>query len=281
MTMLTKRPVSRRRFAIGASYYLTAGALALLFISPLVWTLVRSFTGSQANGTGSGAGVENYMRLYEYGAGLWTYVGNSVVVAGIAVVGTLIITIAGGYAVARFRFPGRNILFFGALAILMIPHPTILLPIYTLLAQLGLQNSLIMVGVVMIMFQLPFGLFLMRNSFESLPRELEEAARIDGCGPFKTLTKVLIPSVVPAIATVGIFTFLNTWNEFLAPLILLTDGQKFTLPVALVSIRSGDFGSVDLGALQAGIVVAAIPCIVIFLALQRYYVRGFTAGAIK
>jgi multiple sugar transport system permease protein len=279
--MTTKRRVSRHRLASGTGYYVTAIGLSLLFLSPLVWTLVRSFTGSKASDTGAGEGIANYERLYDYGAGLWTYVGNSVVIAGIAVIGTLVVTIAGGYAVARFRFPGRNVLFFGALAILMIPHPTILLPIYTLLTQLGMQNSLVMVAVVMIMFQLPFGLFLMRNSFEALPRELEEAAKIDGCNSFMTLIKVLVPSAIPAIVTVGIFTFLNTWNEFLAPLILLTDGDRFTLPVALVSIRSGEFGSVDLGALQAGIVVASIPCIVIFLALQRYYVRGFTAGAVK
>lgn len=279
--MTTKRPASGRSRAIGTGYYVTATALAVLFLGPLAWTFARSFTGSRASASGVGAGLDNYNRLYEYGSGLWTYVGNSFVVAAIAVVGTLLVTIAGGYAVARFRFPGRNLLFIGALAILMIPHPTILLPIYTLLTRLGMQNSLVTVGVVMIMFQLPFGLFLMRNSFEALPRELEEAAKIDGCNRFTTLVRVLVPGVVPAIVTVGIFTFLNTWNEFLAPLILLTDGQRFTLPVALVSIRSGEFGAVDLGALQAGIVVSAIPCIVIFLALQRYYVRGFTAGAIK
>ncbi|MET0788201.1 MAG: carbohydrate ABC transporter permease [Cellulomonas sp.] len=279
--MTTPRRTSRRGVAISSGYYVTAAALAVLFLSPLVWTVGRSFTGSQASASGSGAGLRNYERLYEYGSGLWTYVGNSVVVAAIAVVGTLVVTIAGGYAVARFRFPGRNLLFIGALAILMIPHPTILLPIYTLLSRMGLQNSLVAVGVVMIMFQLPFGLFLMRNAFEALPRELEEAAKIDGCNRFTALVRVLLPGVVPAAVTVGIFTFLNTWNEFLAPLILLTDGQRFTLPVALVSIRSGAFGAVDLGALQAGIVVAAIPCVVIFLALQRYYVRGFTAGAVK
>jgi len=277
-----KKRRSRRALGLNAGFYVTATALAVLFLSPLVWTVVRSFTGSQAGGgSGGGPGIANYQRLYEYGAGLWTYAGNSIVVAAVAVAGTLLVTIAGGYAVARFRFPGKNLLFVGALAILMIPHPTILLPIYTLLSKIGLQNSLIAVAVVMIMFQLPFGLFLMRNSFEALPRELEEAATIDGCNRLTALVRVLVPGVLPAIVTVGIFTFLNTWNEFLAPLILLTDGKRFTLPVALVSIRSGQFGAVDLGALQAGIVVAAIPCIVIFLALQRYYVRGFTAGALK
>jgi multiple sugar transport system permease protein len=280
--MAENRKRSPRALGLSAGYYVTATTLAVLFLSPLAWTLFRSFTGSRASsGSGGGPGMANYRRLYEYGAGLWTYAGNSIVVAVIAVTGTLLVTITGGYAVARFRFPGKNLLFVGALAILMIPHPTILLPIYTLLSRLGLQNSLVAVAVVMIMFQLPFGLFLMRNSFVALPRELEEAAMIDGCNRLVALVRVLVPGVLPAIVTVGIFTFLNTWNEFLAPLILLTDGERFTLPVALVSIRSGEFGAVDLGALQAGIVVAAIPCIVIFLALQRYYVRGFTAGALK
>jgi multiple sugar transport system permease protein len=122
---------------------------------------------------------------------------------------------------------------------------------------------------------------MMRNSFEALPVELEEAALIDGCTPTGALRRVLLRGVAPGMVTVALFSFLAAWNEFVAPLIFLTDGSKFTLPVALFNLQSGNLGSVDFGALQSGVVTAAVPCVVVFLLLQRYYVRGFTSGALK
>lgn len=270
-----------RRIVGNSAFYTTAIALAILFLAPLVWSAFSSLFGPDAGGGRNGFGLDNYQRLVRYGAGLGTYTWNSVLVSVISVAGTLAVTVLGGYALARYNFPGKNLLFLGALAILMIPHPTILIPLYTLLGYAGLQNSLIGVALVMIMFQLPFGLFMMRNAFEALPAELEEAALLDGCTSFAALRKVLLRAVTPAMVTVGMFAFLASWNEFLTPLIFLTQGQNFTLPVALVSLRSGEMGAIDLGALQAGIVVTAIPCILIFTLLQRHYVRGFTAGAIR
>lgn len=273
---------ARTRAKVGNSaFYTTAGALAVLFLAPLVWSGFSSVFGPDAGGGVNGFGLDNYHRLVAYGAGLGTYAANSVIVSVISVAGTLVVTVLGGYALARFNFPGKNLLFIGALAILMIPHPTILIPLYTLLGYAGLQNSLLGVALVMIMFQLPFGLFMMRNAFDALPKELEEAALIDGCDSFGALRQVLLRAVVPAMVTVGMFAFLASWNEFLTPLIFLTQGQNFTLPVALVSLRSGEMGAIDLGALQAGIAVTAIPCILIFTLLQRHYVRGFTAGAVR
>ncbi|MCI2957383.1 carbohydrate ABC transporter permease [Agromyces atrinae] len=270
-----------RRGAANTAFYATAVPLAILFLAPLVWSGFTSVYGSRATGGEPGFGVDNYLRLVEYGAGLETYVVNSVIVAVVAVVGTLVVSVLGGYAFSRFSFPGKNLLFLGALAILMVPHPTILIPIYQMLRTFGLQNSLIGVGLVVVMFQLPFGLFMMRNAFDGLPRELEEAALIDGLSRFGALRRVLLRGVTPAMVTVGMFAFIASWNEFLTPLLFLTNGDSFTLPVALVSLRSGEFGAIDLGALQAGIVVAAVPCLLIFILLQRHYVRGFTAGAVR
>jgi len=272
----------RLKRALGATtYYSSASVLAVLFLTPLVWAGVSSFTGSRANETGQGFGTDNYVRLFRYGEGLPTYVWNTTAVTVLTVLGALLVTVAGGYAFARFRFPGKNLLFLGALAILMIPHPTILVPLYTMLRFLNLQNSLASVAAVLTMFQLPFGLFLMRNAFEALPRELEEAALLDGCTPLSALQHILLRATFPSLVTVGMFAFLASWNEFMTPLILLSQGSKFTLPIALVSMRSGEMGTVDFGALQAGIVVSAIPCILVFVLLQRHYVRGFTAGAVR
>ncbi len=265
----------------GVGFYSTSAALAVLFLSPLVWSAFTSVHGPRATGGEPGFGGDNYARLVDYGAGLGRYLWNTSVVTVLTVIGTLLVTVLGGYALARFHFPGKNLLFLGALAILMVPHPTILVPLYTMLNWVGLQNSLISVALVLVMFQLPFGLFMMRNAFEALPREIEEAALLDGCTNLGALRRILLRAVTPAMVTVGMFAFLAAWNEFLTPLIFLTDGSSFTLPVALVSLRSGEMGAVDLGALQAGIVVTAIPCLLMFLLLQRHYVRGFTAGAVR
>lgn len=263
------------------AFYAVCTAFAVVFLAPLLWGLYSSLFGSRASQGQGGFGLANYQRLSDYGVGLEVYLWNTTVMTFIAVLGTVVVTVLGGYALARFSFPGKNFLFIGALAILMIPHPTILVPLYQMANWVGGQNSLASVAVVLIMFQLPFGLFMMRNAFAALPRELEEAALLDGCSYWGALWHILLRAVVPAAITVGLFAFLAAWNEFLVPLIFLADGSKFTLPVALVSLRAGEFGSVDLGALQAGIVVSAIPCVLLFLFLQKYYVRGFTAGSVR
>jgi multiple sugar transport system permease protein len=263
------------------SLYSTSTGLAVLFLTPALWTLYASVHGTDATTGKSTWGLENYQRLVYYGSGLWVYAWNTAIVAAITVVVTVVLTTLGGYAVVRFSFPGKNLLFMVTLAILMVPHATLLIPLYILLGWLHLQNSLLGLGLMLAMFQLPFGLFMMRNSFEALPVELEESALVDGCGPTRALWYVLLRGVRPGMVTVALFSFLASWNEFVAPLILITDDEKFTLPVALFNLQSGSLGSVDYGALLSGVVAAALPCVLVFLALQRYYVGGFIRGALK
>lgn len=263
-----------------SAYWAVAVILALLFLLPLLWAAWSSLSGRQPDGS-FGLTTVNYGRLLRFGEGLPVYLRNTAVVVLLTVGGTVFVSVLGGYAFARFRFVGKNLLFMAALAILMVPHATILVPLYFLLGRVGLVNSLVGLSLVLIMFQLPFSLFMMRNAFEAIPRELDEAALVDGCSSFTALARVLLPAVVPGIVTVGLFAFLIAWNEFIAALILLNDGARFTLPVALVSLQQGDWGAIDFGALQAGIVVSAIPCLLLFLFLQRAYMSGFTAGAIK
>ena len=263
-----------------AAHHVTSTVLALLFLLPLLWTLHGSLFGTGASPEG-GFGFANYQSVVEYGSGLGTYVLNTGAVALMTVAGVLIVSVPAGYAFARLTFPGKNVLFVLALAILMVPYATILIPLYVLLGWIGLQDSLVGLALVLVMLQLPFSLFMMRNSFESLPRELDEAAYVDGCNSRTAFLKVLLPGTIPGVVTVCLYAFLASWNEFIAPLIFLTDGSRFTLPVALVSLRSGSLGQVDYGALQAGVIISAIPCLFLFLLLQRYYVRGFTSGALK
>jgi multiple sugar transport system permease protein len=258
-----------------ASHHVTAGILALFFVYPIMWS------GWSSIRLGDAFSFDNYRRLASYGEGLGTYLLNTVILVTLTVAGTLVVATLAGYAFARHRFPGKGVLFVLILAILMVPYPTILIPLYVLLGWLGLQDSLVGLALVMIMFQLPFSVFMMRNAFDSVPRALDEAAMIDGCGSFGALVRVLLPAVAPGLVTVGLFAFLASWNDYVAPLILISSNDRFTLPVAVVNMRLHDFGSVDYPTMQAGVVFLAIPCLALFLLLQRYYVRGFMSGALR
>jgi len=272
--------MSRPRLA-RTGYYVTSAALAIVFLFPLVWAGWAAVKPTPGSGQQVGYGLGNFVKVAHYGKGLPTYLINSVSIAAMTVVGTLLVSTLAGYAFGRFRFPGRNLLFLAILAILMVPYPTLLIPLYVLLGWLGLQNTLVGLALVLIMFQLPFATFIMRNSFEAVPRELDEAALVDGCSSFGVLTQVLVHAVRPGLITVGLFAFLASWSDFIVPLILISSPDKFPLPVAVVNMQQQVFGSIDYAALEAGVVVLALPCMVLFLILQRGYVRGFMSGSLK
>jgi multiple sugar transport system permease protein len=258
-----------------AAYYLAASILAVFFVYPIVWS------GWSSVRPANGFSFDSYRRLATYGDGIGTYLTNTFILVVLTVVGTLVVSTLAGYAFARYPFPGRRVLFALILAILMVPYPTILIPLYVLLDHLGLQDSLVGLALVMIMFQLPFAVFLMRNSFAAVPRALDEAAMIDGCGSLGVLVRILLPAVVPGLVTVGLFAFLASWNDYVAPLILISSNDKFPVTVAIVNMRLHNFGAVDYPTMQAGVMFMAIPCLLLFLLLQRYYVRGFMSGALR
>jgi multiple sugar transport system permease protein len=262
-------------------YFVLSGGLAIIFLFPLVWAAVASVSPQANTSQRTGWGFGNYVELAGYQAGLQTYLTNSITVSALTVLFTLVISLLGGYAFARFQFPGKNILFMLTLAILMVPYATLLIPLYVLLNNLGLQNSLLGLALVLTMFQLPFATFMMRISFEAVPKELEEAALVDGCGTFRSLIQVLVPAVKPGLITVSLFAFLAAWNDFIAPLVLISDSDKQPLPLAIANMRQMIMGNIDYGATQAGVVVLALPCVILFLLLQRHYVRGFMSGALK
>jgi multiple sugar transport system permease protein len=280
-TSARTQPTSLAGIATRTPYWVLTGALAIIFLFPMVWTAVSSVSPHPGTSQVDGWGFGNYESLAHFQAGIGRYIANSVFVAGLTVALTLFISFFGGYAFARFQFPGKDLLFLVTLAILMVPYATLLIPLYVLLNQVGLSNSLVGVALVMTMFQLPFSTFMMRISFESVPKELDEAAMVDGCSSFMALRRVLLPAVKPGLITVGLFAFLAAWNDFLAPLILINDSDRMTLPLAVSNLRGQVQGVVDYGATEAGVIVLALPCILLFLLLQRHYVRGFMSGAIK
>lgn len=274
-----RRPPGRLLWGVPSTVF--TGALAIIFLYPLIWTGVASVSPQAGTSQSQGWGFGNYVTLANFQAGIWVYLGNSLFVSLMTVAMTLLVSFLGGYAFARFSFPGKNLLFLLVLAILMVPYATLLIPLYVILNAVGLQNSLVGVALVLTMFQLPFSMFMMRISFEAVPRELDEAALVDGCTSFGALRRVLLPAVKPGLITVGLFAFLTAWNDFIAPLILINDSSRMTLPLAVANLRGQTMGVIDYGVTEAGVVVLALPCIVLFLILQRHYVRGFMSGAFK
>lgn len=262
-------------------FYVTAGALTILFLFPIVWAAWASFRGRPGSGQAVGFGLGNYRKFADFGEGLSSFLSNSVWISLMTVTFTLVVSTLGGYAFGRFEFPGRNALFLATLAILMVPVAALLVPLFELLSWLNLSNSLLGVSLALTMFQLPFAVFMMRTSFEAVPRELEEAAIVDGASTVTTLWRVMLPAVRPGLITVGLFAFLASWNDFITPLILLPDSSKHPLPVATFNSATQQFGTIDFGALQAGVMVMAIPSLLLFVVLQRHYVAGFATGAIK
>jgi multiple sugar transport system permease protein len=268
-------------------FYLLAGTVAVLFLFPLAWAVLTSLkpaaeaSASPPTFLPRALSTENYRTLADFGAGIATYAFNSVAVSAMTVVGTVVLSTLAGYGFARFRFRGDGVVFVAILAVLMIPFQTIIVPLFLVLRELGLQNSLVGLALVYTTFQLPFGIFMMRNTFAAIPREMEEAALVDGASTLGALRRIMVPIALPGIITVGLFAFLAAWNEFFAALILLTDAEQFTLPIMLLSAQLGDFGTIDWGALQAGVTITMAPVIVGFLLLQRHYVNGLVSGAVK
>ena len=283
-----RKNFERRRFLGNFAFHGSASILSLLFLTPFIVAFLASFRrGPEASSPPvppwpeNGVSFDAYRMLDTFGSGIWQHMLNSLIVSLGTVVLTVVISLLAGYGFSRYRFPLKNVLFVLLMATLMIPFQSILTPLFIMFARLGLNNSLFGLVLIYVTLQLPFSVFMMRNAFDAVPKEIEEAARVDGVRDIRLLTRVLLPLVMPGVATVAIFAFLNAWNEFLAALILLSSNDKFTLPILMTAVRAGRLGSINWGALQAGVVVMIIPCIIVFLLLQRYYMRGLTAGAVK
>jgi multiple sugar transport system permease protein len=268
--------------ATGTPFHVLTAGLAILFLFPLAWCVLASVSPQPYTAQTAGFGFGNYTTLYKFGVGLPVFLANTLVVSLATVALTVLVSTLGGYAFARFRFWGRDALFLLTLSILMVPYSSLLIPLYVLLNHIGLANSLFGVALVLVTFQLPFATYMMRISFEAVPRDLEESALVDGCSTSAVLWRIMLPAVRPGLVTVGLFAFLAAWNEYFAPLILLAESSKETLPLAVAALRTQlPLGQVDFGATEAGVVALAAPCVILFLLLQRYYVRGFMSGAVK
>ena len=206
------------------------------------------------------------------------FVLNSIVVAGSITIAQLITCSTAGYAFARLEFRGKNVLFAVVIGSLMIPLQVTIVPLFLVMAKLGLTNTLW--ALILPPIFSAFGIFLLRQHFFSLPKDLDEAARIDGAGHARIFFQVMLPLSGPALATLGIITFTYWWNDLLLPLVMINDTQTQTLPVGLV-LLAGRFSSGSLGTIAAGITMAIIPVLIVFIIAQRHIVQSIASSGLK
>jgi ABC-type sugar transport system, permease component len=272
----------RRRLA----YVLLIGYAILMFV-PFAWSVITSFKTLPDSVQMTVVPDPFTLQGWEYAITKLTppmpvLFLNSAIIAGIVTVTNLVLGSLAGYAFARLRFPGRELLFLVVLATLMIPDQLRLVPVYLILNGIGLTRGLGQyVGVVLVIAISGTSIFLLRQYFLSIPKDLEEAARIDGAGFFTTFVRVMLPLATPALSAVAILTFQGTWNGFFWPLILLQDQSHYTLPIGLLFFRTAGGFATNYPPLMATVVMATLPILVLYLFFQRYFVEGIAASGVK
>lgn len=275
--------IAPRRWRVrNAPLYLLLGGVLLVTLFPFAWVILASLNTNR--GIFSGQIVPttpqwgNYVRAWQVG-NLSQYVGNSVIVAVGTVALTLVACAPAGYAFGRMRFAGGSLLFYLYLFGLTIPFQALLIPVFYQMKNLGLINNLVGIVLVQVGTGVPFGAFLMRNFFRSLPEEIADAARIDGANELAVFLRVMLPLAKPATLALVVFSFMGSWNEYLLPLIALQSDAKRTLPTGLV--RYATQYATDYSLVFAATVISFIPTVALYLVFQRQFIEGVNAGATK
>jgi multiple sugar transport system permease protein len=255
--------------------------LALGFMLPLVWMISSSLKPEAEVMTlpptfiPSVAQWGNYTQIFGL---IPIFLFNSVKLAAYNVVGILIVSSLAGYAFGRLQFAGRDFAFLVLLATSIIPGIAYLIPQYIVFRQIGWIDTHFPLWVPRVLTPV-FATFLMRQAFMTIPRELEDAAKIDGASTFTTYWRIMLPQTKPALAAIGVFTFLESWNDLFGPLIFLNSERLQTLPVALAQFRGEYFTQISL--LMAGATVAVLPVLIVFVLAQRYFIQGITMTGLK
>lgn len=263
--------------------------VSVLSIFPFIWLISTSLKGAGENIFAyppvmipQDFTFENYVGVW-HRVNLLGYFINSMIVAAGTVILNLILSSLAAYPLARMEFRGKKITFFAILATIMIPFQAIMLPVYLITIKLHLIDSVNdiagYIGLIMPFAVSAFGIFLMRQAFLGIPREMEEAAIVDGCNVFQIFWRVLLPMVKPSLAVLAIFTFIGSWGEFLWPSIVLTKESLYTLPVGVNNLQ-GMFSS-NWRYIAAGSIISIIPIIIFFLSMQKYFISGENEGAVK
>ena len=259
-------------------------ALAILWVTPVVWIVILSFKPnselmmSTASVTHPPYTLKNYTDVVAT-SGVFHWFFNSIVVSGVSTIATLILASLAGYGFSRTNFPGRDALFIFVLLGLAVPEQAVIIARHQLFTDWKLHNTY--VALILPGLSNAFGVFLMTQYFRSIPKDIDEAAMLDNASRFKIFWGVLLPLTVPAQATLGIFTFLLYWNDYLWPLISATKPEMFTLTVGIASTQTNFAQSEGLGFLMAQAVFAGLPVFILYLFFQRYIVQAVAGAAIR
>lgn len=219
---------------------------------------------------------ENYVKLFTEQP-MFQFMLNTIKIVFFVVLGQLFFSSLAAYSFARISFKGRNVVFFFYIATLMVPGQVTMIPTYLMFAKAGLTDNHL--ALILPAFFSAFGVFLLRQFFMSLPRELEEAAEIDGCNPFMTYWRIMLPLVVPAMLTLGVFTLMNTWNDYMGPLIYLSSPEKYTMTLGVAYFKG--VYTTQWNLVMAGSIVSVVPILIAYLCAQKYFIEGIAFSGVK
>lgn len=219
---------------------------------------------------------ENYVKLFTEQP-MFQFMLNTIKIVFFVVLGQLFFSSLAAYSFARISFKGRNVVFFFYIATLMVPGQVTMIPTYLMFAKAGLTDNHL--ALILPAFFSAFGVFLLRQFFMSLPRELEEAAEIDGCNPFMTYWRIMLPLVVPAMLTLGVFTMMNTWNDYMGPLIYLSSPEKYTMTLGIAYFKG--VYTTQWNLVMAGSIVSVVPILIAYLCAQKYFIEGIAFSGVK
>lgn len=265
--------------------YLLAAIVVVISVYPFLYTIGTSFkTGTALFGTSlwpSEPTVRNYIQLFEGRQPFGRHLLNSVLVSSVTVAVALVMAITASYALGRIQFKGKGALLLAILAVSMFPQVAVLSGMFELMQALGLYNKAIGLVVPYTIFTLPFTVWVLTTFMRGLPKELEEAAIMDGCGPIRIIFQVFMPLLWPALVSTGLLAFIGAWNEFLFALTFVNDDAQRTVPVSISLITGATAYEVPWGSIMAASVIVTVPLVILVLLFQRKIVSGLTAGAVK
>jgi putative chitobiose transport system permease protein len=282
MSRFRVSPIIIKIWRVISAYFLPL-AIALLMVFPLLWLLSTAFKSPSENLFSfppqllpSQPTWLNFVRVWRENP-FYLYFWNSTIVAAIAVILNLLFSALAAFPLARYQFHGKQILFWAIVGTTMIPFQITLIPLYILAVKLNLRNSY--AGLILPYGVSAFGIFLLRQAFLAVPKELEEAARMDGCNPLGVWWNAMIPCVTPALTTLGIFTFVAMWGDFLWPLVIIDRPNLFTLPLGVANLASAF--SEDWRLISAGAIISILPILIIFAFAQKYIIPTQSATGVK
>lgn len=263
--------------------YLVIGAWGAFYLLPFVWMASTSLKPATQLFVHPPVWLPNPLEWQNFidavtQVPFFSYFKNTLVVAMLASLGVVLSCPLVGYSLARLQWKGRNFLFMLTLAVMMVPSPVTMVPLFIIWSGLDLTGTFVPL-IAPAYFGVPFYIFLMRQFFKTLPKSLEDSARMDGCSEFKIYYRIMLPLCQPAVLTIALFQFMASWNDFLGPLIYLNDESTYTLQIGLQQFKQAQ--STSWGPLMAASVLVVLPVIMLYFVVQRSFVQGITLGSVK